>query len=132
MRTYSFLAAIFFMLMACVGASAPSNAYAQGAQSDIPLLVLRYNQPRIYYDKQLYAAVSKAVAIKPDVRFSLVSFVPANGSDDRQEQMAALASQQTNQVVAALKNMGVPQSRVNVSRETMSDARYHEIYMYVD
>ncbi len=129
MRIYSFIAAVFFMAVAVMSAAVPSNAHAQ---SDIPLLVLRYNQPRIYYDKQLYAAVSKAVAIKPEVVFSIVSFVPANGSEDRQEQMAVIAAQQTNQLVAAMKNMGIPQNRINVSRETVNDARYHEIYMYVD
>jgi hypothetical protein len=128
-RIYSTMLAIIMMVMIGIVAVPISNAQAQ---SDIPLLVLRYNQPRIYYDKQLYSAVSKAVAIKPDVSFSIVSFVPVNGSEDRQERMAMIATQQTNQLMTAMKNMGIPQSRINVSRETVTDAKYHEIYMYVD
>jgi hypothetical protein len=111
------------MMMACVMPLASANA-----QNDIPLMVLRYNQPRIYYDKQLYTAISKAVAIKPEVRFSLVSFVPEQGG----EAMEQTASGQTAKLVASLKQMGIPQSRITVSSEKVNDAPYHEIYLYVD
>jgi uncharacterized protein YggE len=96
------------------------------AQSDVPLLVLRYNQPRIYYDKQLYSAVSKAVAIKPTVTFSLVSFVPAGDGAE------SAANAQTNAVVASLQRMGIPRNHINVSNQSVDDSRYHEIYLYVD
>ena len=98
------------------------------AQSDIPLMVVRYNQAHIYYDKQLYSAVSKAVAIKPEVTFSLVSFVPSSGG----EAMDAAATAQTNAFVGRLQNMGIPAAHIHVTKQNVADSQYHEIYLYVD
>lgn len=98
------------------------------SQSDVPLLVLRYNQPHIYYDKQLFSAVSKAVAIKPTVTFSLVSFVPAVGG----EAMEAAANSHATTLVKKLQGMGIPAGHIKVSQQRVDDAKYHEIYLYVD
>jgi hypothetical protein len=123
MRVLTGILAFGMMVMACVLPLASAHA-----QNDVPLLVLRYNQPRIYYDKQLYTAVSKAVAIKPEVRFSIVSFVPDQGG----EAMQQAATAQTNALIASLQKMGIPASRISVSSEKVNDAPYHEIYLYVD
>jgi hypothetical protein len=123
MRVFSTLVAFWMVMATCVLPLASAHA-----QSEVPLLVLRYNQPRIYYDKQLYTAVSKAVAIKPEVRFSVVSFVPEQGG----EEMEKTATAQTNALIGSLHQMGIPQNRISVSREIVNDAPYHEIYLYVD
>ncbi len=102
------------------------------SNNDIPLVVIRYNQPRIYYDKQLYNAISKAIKIKPSVTLSLVSFIPENGSDERKERVKTLADRQIGKLIVDLRKMGIPRDRVSVSKEYVSDARYHEVYMYVD
>lgn len=116
---------------------APSYAQMQMAAansraSDIPLMVVRYNQRRVYYNKQLYNAASKALRIKPETHFSLVSFVPQYGDESEQENLRNASSQQIAEFAGHLKQMGVPQDRISVTREMVGDARYHEIYLYVD
>ncbi len=116
----------FVALLIGLGCSLPVEDAR--SQSDVPLLVVRYNQPHIYYDKQLYSAVSKAVAIKPSVVFSLVSFVPSAGDDA----VSAAAGAQTSALVGKMQGMGVPAARIHVSNQSVNDSRYHEIYLYVD
>jgi uncharacterized protein YggE len=99
------------------------------AQSEVPLMVVRYNQARIYYDKQLYNVTKKAVSIKPDVNFSIVSFVPKAND---QEAFDAAAHNQVAKFVKDLRKMGVPASNINVTTKHVSDARHHELYLYVD
>ncbi len=108
--------------------------WVQGAtaQSETPLMVLRYNQPRIYYDKQLYNVVKKAVAIKPEVAFSVVSFVPKATSENVQDSLDNAARQHLNKFVADLRAMGIPQERINITNDYAPDARFHELYLYVD
>ncbi len=100
--------------------------------SDVPLMVIRYNQKRVYYDRQLYNAATKALEIKPSVQFSIVSFVPQFGDDSNKETLMNQAGAQTNKLVSELRQMGLPQDRISVSREIVGDSRHHEIYIYVD
>lgn len=132
------------MLIAFFGAgslSAVSPAVAQGydqgvlavnATSQTPLVVIRYNQPKVFYQRQLYNAVARAVAIKPDVVFEVVSFLPGAGPSSQSEAAASRAQQQTAALLNDMTNMGIPPQRIRVTREAAADARQHEIYIYVD
>ncbi len=46
----------------------PAVEAAESDQSP-PLVTIRFNQPRVYFDQQLYSAISKAIAVKPEVTF---------------------------------------------------------------
>lgn len=129
---------LIVLVAACI-ALPTSQAHAQasqpaqpGAQEDVPLVIVRYNQERVYYDRQLYRAASRALEIKPGATFTVVSFVPQPASQRQQQRMQRLASKQTNQFVSDLVQMGIPRERIQVSREPVRDSRYHEIYLYVD
>ena len=93
--------------------------------SNTPLMVIRYNQPKVFYQRQLYNAVSRAVAIKPSVVFDVVSFTPAAADK-------AKSSQQTSALVGDMVSVGIPQERIHVSEQPVDDSRTHEIYIYVD
>jgi hypothetical protein len=120
---------IILLVMLVVSIMFPQFATAQ---SDVPLMIVRYNQPRIYYDKQLYNVAQKAINIKPEVIFSVVSFVPKAGEYGDQDTIDEAAEKQTAIFVAKLKQMGIPLKQINISKEYAPDARHHEIYLYVD
>jgi hypothetical protein len=100
--------------------------------NDVPLMILRYNKPRIYYSRQLYQVISRAVEIKPSVVFEIVSFIPKQPYESRREKMENEAKQNVNQLIEHMKEMGVPRERITVTRQQVDDGRYHEIYLYVD
>lgn len=136
-------AVLFFLLIvAGLAASAPAPAVAQpivqaeernyANASDVPLVVIRFNQRRVFFEKPLYNAVSKAIAIKPGTIFEVVSFVPQASSSGGQERVDANAASQQAQVVNTLRQIGIPRQQIRTSRDIAPDAQFHEIYVYVE
>lgn len=125
-------------LFAALFAASPAPVQAQGAErqyasaNDIPLVVIRFNQRRVFFEKPLYNAVAKAVAVKPNVVFDVVSFVPQGSSSDSQERLDANAAGQQGQVVKTLQQIGIPRNQIRVSRDVAPDAQFHEVYVYVE
>lgn len=120
-----------------VSAPAPLSAQGMGEQqfaaaNDIPLVVIRFNQRKVFYERPLYNAVSKAVAIKPSAIFEVVSFVPQSSSEDTQEKLDQMAASQQSAVVGTLRSIGIPQNQIRTSRDVAPDTQFHEVYIYVE
>ncbi len=95
------------------------------------LVVLRFNQPRVYYEQALYDAVAKAVAVKPSVTFDVVSYAPATGDTRMDQSWRATAGHNTQSVVASMQRMGVPLSRIRVSGQHQAGLNYDEVHVFV-
>lgn len=108
----------------------PALVEATAGQSP-PLVTIRFNQPRVYFDQQLYSAVSKAVAVKPDVTFDLVSLAPATGNAQTDKQWQAVAGHNTRAVIAVMNNIGVPADRIIVTGRSQSGLRYDETQVFI-
>ena len=102
------------------------------SDENIPLVVIRFNQKHMYYDRQLYQAASKAVGIKPSVIFDVVSFVPVTRNKEANRRYSRKASSETFGVVNSLLKMGVPKNHIRVSKDNAPDIRYHEVHIYVE
>ena len=122
---FLFVAAALLIVVSTV-AYAPF-ARAQEAQ---PLVVIRFNQARVYYDQQLYSAVSQAVSIKPDVTFDIVSNAPSTGNSSKDDQWIVSASRNTQAVVSTMKSIGVPMERMRVSGQAVPGLAYDETRIY--
>lgn len=123
----------FLFVVAALLILASTLAYAPfaHAQSGIPpLVVVRFNQARVYYDQQLFSAVSQAVAVKPDVTFEIVSNAPSTGDSSRDDQWIVTASRNTQAVVATMKSIGVPMERMRVSGQVTPGIQYDETRIY--
>lgn len=96
------------------------------AIAQTPLVVVRFNQPHVYYEQQLYNAMQRAVAIKPDLTVQVVSLAP-QGDDQWQE----VASAHTQKVVATLQQLGVPAQRIQVSGQRQPGLKYDETHIFV-
>ena len=110
------------------------SAEAMGPMTDAsqkPLVIIRFNQPRIYFDKQLFTAISKAVAIKPEVSFNVVSYAPVTGDPQADSKWQALASRDTQSVLASMQNMGIPINRIQVSGQQDAGLKYDETHIFV-
>lgn len=101
------------------------------AQSAVPLVIVRFNQPQVYYEQQLYSALSKAVAVKPDLLLDVVAYSPLTGKADVDAAWAAQTAQHAQAVVASLVQMGVPQSRIAVTSQSQPGIRFDETHLYV-
>lgn len=128
-RLFSFLA--FLAAFSAASSAAAYETAASGGASDVPLVIIRFNQRTVMYDRQLYNAVAKAVEIKPEVVFDVVSFVPETGNERTDDRLANDALAKTSDVVNSLRGMGIPQEHMRVSRESAPGLRSHEIHVYV-
>lgn len=104
----------------------PALMLAQTAAAQTPLVVIRFNQPHVYYEQQLYNAMQRAVAIKPDLTVQVLSLAP-QGDDAWQE----VASAHTQKVVATLQQLGVPAQRIQVSGQRQPGLKYDETHIFV-
>lgn len=109
------------------------SVVAHAAPAPVPnsnaLVTIRFNQPRVYYEQQLYGAVSQAVAIKPSVTFDVVSYAPAMAEGEPDSAWQAIASAHTQEVVASLERMGVPRSRLTISGRHVTGLQYDEVHI---
>ncbi len=123
------------LLAAIINVALPASPiFAQtapvaSASADIPLVVIRFNQRKVYFEQQLYNAVSRAVAIKPTVLLEVVSFVPTGTSN--RSVTEDMAKRNLSNVIQTLTKMGVPRERINVVNERSAALRYHEVHIYV-
>jgi hypothetical protein len=103
----------------------PASTLAETA----PFIVLRFNQPRMFYQQPLYNAVAKAVALKPEVMFDVTSVRPRSGDTALRKAWQQRATGNVQHVVATLNTIGVPTSRLNIRYLEQSDIRYDEVHI---
>ena len=120
----------FFALALALVGFLPNHSMAQATPAK-PLVTIRFNQPRVYFDKQLYAAVSQAVAIKPDVTFDVVSLAPATGNPQIDAQWQQVASHNTQAVLAVMRNIGVPLHQIRVTGRSQVGLAHDETQLFV-
>ncbi|MFM9889491.1 MAG: hypothetical protein ACKVOE_02430 [Rickettsiales bacterium] len=101
------------------------------AQSAVPLAIVRFNQPQVYYEQQLYGALTKAVSVKPDLLFDVVAYSPLTGKPEVDAAWAQQTSQHAQAVVISLQQMGVPVSRISVTSQSQPGIRFDETHIYV-
>jgi len=118
------------LLALVVSVLTPMASRALGNES-APLVIVRFNQERVYFDQQLYSAIAKAVAIKPEVMFEVVSFAPASGNPAKDANWQSVAGHNTRAVISAMNAMGVPMERIHVTGRSQSGLRYDETHIFV-
>lgn len=118
-----------FPLLAIVLLTQPLAAPPARAAVDhmtVPLVVIRFNQPRVYFERPLYNALQKALGAKPDLRINVVSYFPT-----RHPKMVDEAEENLNSVVRTLGDIGIPLARIGVASEPASDLQHSEVHIYV-
>ena len=98
-----------------------------GLASGRPFVVIRFDNPGIEYEQQLYEAVSAALARSPNVAFDLIGAVPVTGTPEDSE--ATRVSME--RVRQSLTNMGLPADRVSISQLTDPTIQSNEVRLYV-
>ena len=108
--------------------AAPAGA---GLASGRPFVVIRFDNPGVEYEQQLYEAVSTALARWPNVAFDLVGVAPATGTSEDAARNSEAARASMEKVMHSLLNMGLPADRVSVSQVTDPNIQSNEVHLYV-
>lgn len=94
-----------------------------------PLMVVRFNQDAVPYEWPLYNTLSKALEVKPQAQFDVVSVAPRS-HDLAQKNGADTASEDLTKVLATLKEIGMPDDRFSVIK-TYDEVPSSEVRIYV-
>lgn len=108
--------------------AAPAGA---GLARGRPFVVIRFDNPGVEYEQQLYEAVSAALARSPDVAFDLVAVAPAIGTSEEITSNSEAARASSEKVMRSLLAMGLPADRVSVSQVTDPNVQTNEVRLYV-
>jgi hypothetical protein len=108
--------------------AAPAGA---GLASGRPFVVIRFDNPGVEYEQQLYEAVSAALARAPDVGFDLVAAAPAFGTSEEITSNSEAARASSEKVMRSLLAMGLPADRISVSQVTDPNVQGTEVRLYV-
>lgn len=110
-----------------------ASAHAQSASHlETPLMVVRFNQDRVYYQQPLYNAVSNALQAKPGVMFNIISLVPDTGDARANSKLKESAERSTGQLVGDMRKMGIPDSRMRVSYQSTPSVSSNEVHLFVE
>jgi hypothetical protein len=98
-----------------------SPATSAQAASGRPLVIIRFNQRNVQYQRPLYQAVSRALNTAPDVHFEVISYMPSRPAEP----------QQLGGVVGTLQSMGVTQQQFSATTQAAPNATYEEVHIFV-
>jgi hypothetical protein len=96
-----------------------------------PLVVIRFDRPKVEYEQALYSAISRALERRPQAGFDLVAVAPSRGSAAKVARASNQARRNAENVLRSLTSMGLPASRVTLSAGTSSSAQTNEVHVYV-
>lgn len=103
---------------------AMAQAVETGTENRRPLVIVRFNQPRVYFEQSLSNATQRALEIKRDVMFELVQLVPPGAAQKTAQQNLA-------RVVTVLRDTGVPDSNIRIRRATSEEVASDEVHVFV-
>jgi hypothetical protein len=102
-----------------------------GTDGRRPLVVIRFDRPKVEYEQALYGAVSKALETRPDASFDLVAVSATKGSAAQAAINTTAARKNAESVLRALNSMGLPADRVTLSASSSATASTNEVHLYV-
>ncbi len=130
--TFAFLALVAAIITPAFIGPALAQNMASAAAEKSPLLVIRFNQPHVYFEQSLKTAVQRAVEVKPDVRFRLVQMLPDASNEDAHEAAKRDGQKHLASVVTALRNLRIPNERMQIIRQERPDVATDEVHIFVE
>lgn len=99
-------------------------------EGEKPLMVIRFNEASVPYEWPLYETLTKALEVKPQAHFDVVSVAPRSQDLNQQMKDSDTASSDLARVLGTLKEIGMPENRYKVSK--IYDAvKSSEVRIYV-
>ena len=99
--------------------------------SNKPLVMIRFDRPKVEFEQALYTATSEALQRYPNVSFEVVAVAP-QGRNPAQGSLATSDAQSNAQnVVRSMTQMGIPGNRIKVSSTRSPMAQSPEVHVFL-
>lgn len=113
------------------GPAAATGGFVQQTRTVKPLVVIRFDKPKVQYEQPLYLAVSEALERFPEARFELVAVSPQRGNTAQVAIESTRARRNAESVLRTLTQMGLPLERVKLTAASDQQARTNQVHVYV-
>ena len=109
----------------------PPPGKAVAARGPEPLLHIVYDNPDPDYARPLAAAVQRAMAVKPDVLFTVQTLVPLAGTPDEQAQVQIAAAAAGREIAEAMVADGADQGQIEMAVKGDAGVKTKEVRIFV-
>ena len=99
--------------------------------SGLPLVVIRFDDPDINYEKTLFDAIGTTVDKKPDATFGLVAVAPIGKNEAETRINSSKVKKYAERVLRSLVSFGLPSKKVALTAKTSGDVVVPEVHIYV-
>ena len=99
--------------------------------SGLPLVVIRFDDPDIDYEKTLFDAIGITVDKKPNAQFGLVAVAPIGKNEGETRINSSKVKKYAERVLRSLVSFGLPSKKVALSAKTSGDVVVPEVHIYV-
>ena len=99
--------------------------------SGLPLVVIRFDDPDINYEKTLFDAIGITVDKKPDATFGLVAVAPIGKNEGETRINSSKVKKYAERVLRSLVSFGLPSKKVALTAKTSGDVVVPEVHIYV-
>ena len=99
--------------------------------SGLPLVVIRFDDPSIDYEKTLYDAIGTTVDKKPNASFGLVAVSPIGKNEGETRINSSKVKKYAERVLRSMVSFGLPSKKIALSAKTSSDVVVPEVHIYV-
>lgn len=115
-------------------AAAPAAAQQpapNGTAARRPLVVIKFDRANPGYEQALFAAVNRALEIRPQAQFDIVGVAAGRGGAGDTAIAGTNARRQAEQVMRSLVDMGLPSQRLRMSSTTSGGLATNEVQVFV-
>lgn len=96
-----------------------------------PLVIIAFAEKNVAFEEALYEALSAALAARPGARFFVVAVAPPSSDAASLQRVQKESAANAARVVAAMRKMGVPATRITLAATTNAIASVNEVRVYV-
>ena len=97
----------------------------------LPLVVIRFDDPDIDYEKTLFDAIGTTIDKKAGANFGLVAVSPIGKNEGETRINSSKVKKHAERVLRSLVSFGLPSKRVALSAKTSGDVVVPEVHIYV-
>ena len=125
----NFLLSVFLFFVTLFALALPGTSFATGLNK--PLMIIRFDNNAVDYEKNLDTAVKMAIAKKPTAFFDLVAISPETKNTSTNKQFSEDAKFIVNKITDQIKEAGVAPNMVRSVFQQSKLTKNNEIQIFV-
>lgn len=103
---------------------------AQNA-AEKPLMIIRFNQDVVSYEKSLDKAVNAALDVKPTAFFEVVAVIPQTGDRKNDRNLKEQSEYYSSQIKENISSKGVAAEKIRLSQQSSKVIKDNEVHIFV-